>query len=503
MKKTDFDFCVVGSGPSSYALVQGLLDRCPSKSILVLEAGRKKFTESHLGLRQSSRQPFKLSPSINIGFGGTSQLWHNVLAPLDETDFLARYLDARSDWQITSNQLVNHYTRIAHIFGFDFRIYSEPQKFFDYENELSKIEFDESIFEPKVFVHPQSYLRCDEAFKKLQRDYIGLSIILGAEVQSYAERNSEVCVKYKCEKTSSIIDVSCGKLVLSAGALNSPLIIHNSIAIDQLPMLGRCLMDHPMGNMFQFRYPAKKTARMFSAVRVDRGINAKVALRLTDNIRKKHKLPNSAFYLRPSFSEGPDDVTERLKLDLLTVRKKLMRAQIPIREATGLMRNMNMIRQVIQYKTGFSSAHVLSDCMLVTEQFPDPMSRVSIGGERSGSVAADVDVRWQLSERDLAHVDVLGDLIEEHLVRRNGAALTYDRAEVAWENRLASAAHHLGTVRMSRDATLGCVNSNLRLHNADSVFVCDGSVFPTSGNANPTFTCMALADRLSEYLSNA
>ena len=180
-----------------------------------------------------------------------------------------------------------------------------------------------------------------------------------------------------------------------------------------------------------------------------------------------------------------------------------MQARFPIREGIGLMRNMNMARQVIQYKTGLSSSHALSDCMLVTEQLPDPVSRISIGSEISSNEVANVDVRWQLSERDLAHVEILGDLIDEYLVRCNGASLTYDRAEVVWKNRLASAAHHLGTVRMSRDASLGCVDSNLRLHNSDAVFVCDGSVFPTSGNANPTFTCMALADRLSEYLSNA
>ena len=126
-EKMDYDICVVGSGPSSYAFVKGLLFRCYSKRILVLEAGRQKFTESHLGRRQSSSQPFKLSPSINIGFGGTSQLWHNVLAPLDETDFLARYLDAHGDWQITTDQLDKHYRRVARSFGFDFDIYSQPK----------------------------------------------------------------------------------------------------------------------------------------------------------------------------------------------------------------------------------------------------------------------------------------------------------------------------------------------------------------------------------------
>ena len=161
-----------------------------------------------------------------------------------------------------------------------------------------------------------------------------------------------------------------------------------------------------------------------------------------------------------------------------------------------------MVRQVLQYKTGLSSSHRLSECMLVTEQLPDIMSRIEVSNWDGGNEQAKVDVKWCISERDLNHVDKLGSLIEKHLVARNKASMTYDRGEVIWSDRLASAAHHLGTVRMSRDATLGCVNSDLRLHNTEAVYVCDGSVFPTSGNANPTLTCMALADRLSEHLSN-
>ena len=65
-----FDVCVVGSGPSSYALVSGLLKKSSGMRILVLEAGEKRFSDSHLGKRESSLQPFRLSPTINIGYGG-------------------------------------------------------------------------------------------------------------------------------------------------------------------------------------------------------------------------------------------------------------------------------------------------------------------------------------------------------------------------------------------------------------------------------------------------
>ena len=430
-------------------------------------------------------------------------MWHNVLAPLDESDFKSSYLDPEGDWQIGREELIQHYQVVANTFGFDFSIFSRPQQFFDYEAELAAVAFDREIFEPKVFVHPQQYLRCDEAFKHLQKEFQGLSIKLGAEVLKFTEKGGEVCIRYRDIRNSSIDEQCARRAILCAGALNNPSIIYNSLDSKSLPMLGKCLMDHPMGNMFQFRYPKKTKAPLFSALKVRRKVHVKVALKLAQKVREQYDLPNSAFYLRPSFSEGPDDKTERLKLDLLTVRKKLLKGRFPIKEAMSLSSNLNMLRQVMQYKTGLSSSHYLSDCMLVTEQRPSIHSMVELHrdvGLRGGTCST--EVKWRISEVDLKHVRALGDLIDEYLVDRNGARMTYSKDLVPWKDRLASAAHHLGTVRMSRDADLGCVDRNLLLHNCENTFVCDGSVFPTSGNANPTFTSMALANRLGEYLSN-
>ena len=134
---------------------------------------------------------------------------------------------------------------------------------FDYDEQLSRISFDKDIFQPKIFVHPQQYLRCDAAFSKLQKEYRSLSIKFGAEVLQYAEKNSEVIVNYKEKGGSSNGLASCGRLVLCAGALNNPLIIRRSTRAEELPMLGLCLMDHPMGNMFQFKYEKEEGAAVF------------------------------------------------------------------------------------------------------------------------------------------------------------------------------------------------------------------------------------------------
>ena len=62
------------------------------------------------------------------------------------------------------------------------------------------------------------------------------------------------------------------------------------------------------------------------------------------------------------------------------------------------------------------------------------------------------------------------------------------------------ASHHLGGTRMGRDILTSVVNCNLRVHSVSNLYVLGGSVFPTSGCANPTYTICALAIRLAEHL---
>jgi choline dehydrogenase-like flavoprotein len=59
----------------------------------------------------------------------------------------------------------------------------------------------------------------------------------------------------------------------------------------------------------------------------------------------------------------------------------------------------------------------------------------------------------------------------------------------------------MGTVRMSADPADGVVDAFGRAHEVDNLYVADGSVFPTSGAANPTLTIVALALRQAEHLA--
>jgi choline dehydrogenase-like flavoprotein len=70
----------------------------------------------------------------------------------------------------------------------------------------------------------------------------------------------------------------------------------------------------------------------------------------------------------------------------------------------------------------------------------------------------------------------------------------------AWKERLTDCFHHAGTTRLADHPSQGVVDSSLQVFDCEGLYVCGGSVFPTSGYANPTLTIVAMAFRLADHL---
>lgn len=64
-----------------------------------------------------------------------------------------------------------------------------------------------------------------------------------------------------------------------------------------------------------------------------------------------------------------------------------------------------------------------------------------------------------------------------------------------------STAHPQGGNPLHPDSGCGAVDPSFRLHGANSVYVCDASVFPTSLGINPQLTVMSLADTCGSSLA--
>ena len=63
-----------------------------------------------------------------------------------------------------------------------------------------------------------------------------------------------------------------------------------------------------------------------------------------------------------------------------------------------------------------------------------------------------------------------------------------------------SAFHPLGSCRASRDPSRGVIDDQLEAHDAQRLFVVDGSVFPSSLGVNPQLTIMAFAERAARHV---
>ncbi len=65
------------------------------------------------------------------------------------------------------------------------------------------------------------------------------------------------------------------------------------------------------------------------------------------------------------------------------------------------------------------------------------------------------------------------------------------------------ASHEVGTVRMGLDKRTSALNGWCQMHEANNVFVTDGSSFTTFSEKNPTLTIMALSMRTARFIADA
>jgi choline dehydrogenase-like flavoprotein len=139
------------------------------------------------------------------------------------------------------------------------------------------------------------------------------------------------------------------------------------------------------------------------------------------------------------------------------------------------------------------------------EQEPNPASRVTLGEASDALGLRRIHVDWRYSAQDVATVSRALAALAHEVERAGVGRFTYDPAQVEAEMTRYGAygGHHIGTARMGLDPRTSVVDANCRLHEADNVYVMGAAVFPTSGQANPTLTIVALALRLAEHLKQA
>jgi choline dehydrogenase-like flavoprotein len=141
------------------------------------------------------------------------------------------------------------------------------------------------------------------------------------------------------------------------------------------------------------------------------------------------------------------------------------------------------------------------------EHAPNPDSRVTLCSKRDalGVPRLRIDLRYA----DIDARSVLNNhLVIDRWLRTTGLGrLEYRLPQEERHAYVMAEAndgyHHVGTTRMAGDPRRGVVDPDCRVHGTPNLFIASSSVFPTSGQANPTLVIGAFAARLAEHLGKS
>jgi hypothetical protein len=140
-----------------------------------------------------------------------------------------------------------------------------------------------------------------------------------------------------------------------------------------------------------------------------------------------------------------------------------------------------------------------------SEQIPNPSSRVRLVSDAAGGTRMSVDFKF--CEDDAQSVVRAHELLDKALRESGKGYLKYRQPpEERLDHVLEQARdgyHQIGSARMDESRNLGVVDRNCRVHGLGNLYLAGSAVFPTSGQANPTFFAVAIAARLAEHVRNS
>lgn len=530
-----FGICVIGSGPAGISLARSFIGK--KISVCLLESGDLHLDQATQSLADGEvegvRYP-KLERMRRRQFGGLSNAWNIRIddyarlgvrhLPLDEIDFEKRDWLPNSGWPFGRALLDPYYERASKICGIgalDYR--SEP-----WERHLSRpIQFPDDELDTTMFQFGPSGIFADEYRKELEAaDNVDVYLNANA-VKLEANDNAGTVKAVKVATLAGQKYTICAKVVvLAAGGIENARLLLESDDVatsglgNQNDVVGRYFMDHPLirtGLLFPNDPSAFKTTALYD-MRFIEGQTVMGKITLSDEVRRQKELLGISALLMPRTKrqQSPAHLALRELRQSVRERRAPRRAPLKLMEeivkhADDLALDFHKIRikkdhlypslsrggwsKINDNQDMFDKFEVLSQ----TEQSPDPANRVVLSDRRDrlNSRLPKVQVRWtDFDKTNLSRA--------QGMLVRGFAASGFGRLELEnMDHSVGMSTHHnMGTTRMHADPKQGVVDADGKVHGLSNLFAVGGSVFPTGGYANPTFTMIALAVRLADHLTH-
>ncbi len=141
-----------------------------------------------------------------------------------------------------------------------------------------------------------------------------------------------------------------------------------------------------------------------------------------------------------------------------------------------------------------------SALVLTAEQAPNPRSRITLAEKRDPFGVPLPHLHWQLSPIDTESIRATQDVLDSALRTAGVGRIIRKWGDAEPLPYVHGCRHHIGTTRMSEDASTGVVDRDCRVHGMANLFIAGSSVMPTAGAITVTMAALALSFRLADHL---
>jgi choline dehydrogenase-like flavoprotein len=504
-KNTTFraQYCVIGSGMGG-ATVASLLARAGKDVLLVEAGGSERSSLPPPVIAQATGRPFGIPLTRCIELGGTSNAWHGNSNPLDDHDFSPRPWLGTEGWPFARQDLDPFYDQAAQLLGNGACSGLSPGLLPPAVHRgLGNIDFNSAILHPKFLEYRKPPHRWKTTLLELARSGRLRCLLETCALELVPNEHGSSVMRLKAGAPGRSFYIEAETFIVAAGTLETPRLLLNSRSRhakglgNHHDQVGRCLMDHPTGPFSMLRFQRLLRASVYSDHALPGGERyVRAALTLRPELQQSLRTSNHYFMIRPCI--GSEHVQGDLRLSFLAARTI---RDLSVRQLAGIVRSPNLLYRILVSRLGLPAVYRYGELFFMAEQLPNPQSRITLSSDRRDDFGYPIaSIHWSPTSADFKSLETFVAAAFGNGLSSRRYRMAHEGTMQEWIDSFTSAAHHLGTARMAATPSGGVVDPNLQVFGVRNLFVCDGSVFPTAGSANPSLTITALGARLAQHL---